>query len=283
MKKILILLSLVFVSVFAAKAQDDAEKKAMILRIGRFEWLETANPKEKEDYIRQIVSIVSDAATQSGRFEVLDDEIADLETQYFRREEFMDLDETKRKEMIGKAVNDYSLYGEVTKCKFTKRTSGAMGYTCVATVKVFVTNPVSGKDEIIASRTFASDFKKMVVKNSLGAALDDALQSMTPKMVSFFTNNFAVMGSVVKIQGSDVVISCGQPQGIKKGDEFQVLFTSFANDGTQTDTPVGIVKVKDTLADGTSICDIKSGKSEINEKFVASNTTQWLNCKLILK
>lgn len=284
MRKILVLLSLVLVCNYTLNAQEhESEKKAMILRMGEFKWLETAEPKDKEEYIMQIQAIAADAATQSGRFEVVDDEIADSESKFFMREEFMDLEESKRKELLGKLMNDYSLFGEITKCKFTKRTSGAMGYTCVVTVKLSVTNALSGKDEFVASRTFVSDFKKMVVKNTMGAALDDALQSVIPKMVSFFANNFAVTGAIAKIQGGDVVITCGQPQGVKKGDEFQVTFVTMANDGTRAEMPVGIVKVRDLMADGTSICDIKSGKSEISEKFIASNTSQWLNCKLILK
>jgi hypothetical protein len=146
-----------------------------------------------------------------------------------------------------------------------------------------VTNALSGKDEFVASRTFVSDFKKMIVKNTIGAALDDALQSVLPKMVSFFTNNFAVTGAIAKIQDGDVVITCGQPQGVKKGDEFQVTFVTMADDGTRTEMPVGIVKVKTLLADGTSVCDIKSGKDEIGERFITSSISQWLNCKLILK
>lgn len=283
-KKFVVLLSMVFACACMLNAQEhESEKKAMILRMGEFKWLETAEPKDKDEYIMHIQAIAGDAATQSGRFEVVDEEIADSESKFFMREEFMDLDESKRKELLGKLMNDYSLFGEITKCKFTKRTSGAMGYTCVVTVKLSVTNALSGKDEFVASRTFVSDFKKMIVKNTMGAALDDALQSMSSKMVSFFANNFAVTGAVAKIQNGDVVITCGQPQGVKKGDEFQVSFVSIAADGTRTEVPVGIVKVKDLLADGTSVCDVKSGKAEINEKFIASNTSQWLSCKLILK
>lgn len=284
MRKMLVLLSLILGCNYALHAQEHAsEKKAMVLRMGEFKWLETAEPKDKDEYMMHVQAIAADAATQSGRFEVVDEEIADSESKFFMREEFMDLEESKRKELLGKLMNDYSLFGEITKCKFTKRTSGAMGYTCVVTVKLSVTNALSGKDEFVASRTFVSDFKKMVVKNTMGAALDDALQSVSPKMVSFFANNFAVTGAVAKIQGSDIVITCGQPQGVKKGDEFQVSFITMANDGARMEMPVGIVKVRDLMADGTSICDIKSGKSEISEKFVASNTSQWLNCKLILK
>ncbi|MDR3117867.1 MAG: hypothetical protein LBU44_00325 [Mediterranea sp.] len=284
MKKCYVLLSLVFVCSCVLNAQEhESEKKAMILRMGEFSWIETAEPKEKDDFIMQIQAIAADAATQSGRFEVVDEEIADSETKFFMREEFMDIEESKRKELLGKLMNDYTLFGEITKCKFTKRTSGVMGYTCVITVKLSVTNALSGKDEFVASRAFVSDFKKMVVKNTTGAALDDALQSVSPKMVSFFTNNFAVTGTVAKIQNGDVVITCGQPQGVKKGDEFQVTFVIMADDGTRTEVPVGIVKVKQLLADGTSVCDVKSGKDGINENFIASDVSRWLSCKLILK
>jgi hypothetical protein len=263
--------------------EHESEKKAMILRMGEFKWLETAEPKDKDEYVMHIQAIAADAATRSGRFEVVDDEIADSESRFFMREEFMDIEESKRKELLGKLMNDYTLFGEITKCKFTKRTSGAMGYTCVITVKLSVTNALSGKDEFVASRTFVSDFKKLIVKNTMGAALDDALQSVSPKMVSFFTNNFAVTGTIAKIQNGDVIITCGQPQGVKKGDEFQVTFVIMGDDGARTEIPVGIVKVKNLLADGTSICDIKSGKDDISEKFIASGISQWLNCKLILK
>ncbi|MDR0657830.1 MAG: hypothetical protein LBG18_02650 [Mediterranea sp.] len=284
MRNLCVLLSLIFACTCVLNAQEhESEKKAMILRMGEFKWLETAEPKDKDEYITHIQAIAADAATQSGRFEVVDEEIADSESKFFMREEFMDLEESKRKELLGKLMNDYTLFGEITKCKFTKRTSGAMGYTCVLTVKLSVTNALSGKDEFAASRTFVSDFKKLVVKNTMGAALDDALQSVSPKMISFFTNNFAVTGAVAKIQDGDVVITCGQPQGVKKGDEFQVTFVTIADDGARTETSVGIVKVKSLLADGTSICDIRNGKDAIGEKFIASSTSQWLNCKLILK
>lgn len=284
MRRVWILLSLILTCSCALNAQEhESEKKAMVLRMGEFKWLETAQPKDKEEFIMQIQAIAADAATQSGRFEVVDEEIADTESKFFMREEFMDLEESKRKELLGKLMNDYTLFGEITKCKFTKRTSGAMGYTCMMTIKLSVTNALSGKDEFVASRSFVSDFKKMVVKNTMGAALDDALQSVSPKMISFFTNNFAVIGSIVKLQDGNAVISCGQPQGVKKGDEFQVSFVTLGEGGTRTEVPVGVIKVDNLLADGTSVCDIKSGKDSINEKFVASNTSQWLSCKLILK
>lgn len=284
MRKIWLLLSLTLAFACALNAQEhESGKKAMLLRMGEFKWLETAEPKDKDEYITHIQAIAADAATRSGRFEVVDDEIANSESRFFMREEFIEIEESKRKELLGKLMNDYTLFGEITKCKFTKRTSGAMGYTCVATIKLSVTNALSGKDEFVASRTFVSDFKNMIVKNTMGAALDDALQSVLPAMVAFFTNNFAVNGTVAKIQNGDIVISCGQPQGVKKGDEFQVTFVTVAGNGTRTEIPVGIVKVKNLLADGTSVCDIRSGKDAINEKFIASNTSQWLNCKLILK
>ena len=36
--------------------------------MGEFKWLETAGPKDKDEYIMHIQAIAADAATQSGRF-----------------------------------------------------------------------------------------------------------------------------------------------------------------------------------------------------------------------
>lgn len=276
------MLSLFLLSTAGVMGQDQ-DKKAMTLRMGEFEWLDPVKPSE--DKVAEIIEVVkakvAETATASKRFEVLDEEITKNINTYFMSEAFMDLSEEQRKQEIMEAMNDNTLFGKITKCKFTKRTSGAQGYTCVVTVKLDVANAMNNA-EILESRSFISNFKKMIVKNTPEAALDDALQSMTEKMTDFFANNFAVFGAIEKIKDGDAVITCGQQQGVKEGDEFQVTLATF-DKGTLTEKPVGIIKVKSMMADGTSICGIKDGKDAIVENNMNKSQNQWLRCKLILK
>lgn len=282
MRKLFLFLSVCLLGVLTVSAQEQ-DKKAMILRMGEFEWLDPVKPSE--DKMAEIIEIVkakvAEAATASKRFEVLDTAIIKDVNAYFQSEAFMDLSEEQRKKEVMAAQNDNTLVGKITKCKFTKRTAGAQGYTCIVTLKLDVANAMNNA-EVLESRSFISNFKKMIVKNTPEAALDDALQSMTEKMTDFFANNFAVFGAIDKIKDGDAVITCGQPQGVKQGDEFQVSLATYQN-GTLTEKPIGIVKVKALMADGTSVCNIKDGKDAIVENNVNRSQNQWLRCKLILK
>lgn len=282
MRKLFLFLSVCLLGALTVSAQEQ-DKKAMILRMGEFEWLDPVKPSE--DKMAEIIEIVkakvAEAATASKRFEVLDTAIIKDVNAYFQSEAFMDLSEEQRKKEVMAAQNDNTLVGKITKCKFTKRTAGAQGYTCIVTLKLDVANAMNNA-EVLESRSFISNFKKMIVKNTPEAALDDALQSMTEKMTDFFANNFAVFGAIDKIKDGDAVITCGQPQGVKQGDEFQVSLATYQN-GTLTEKPIGIVKVKALMADGTSVCNIKDGKDAIVENNTNRSQNQWLRCKLILK
>ena len=139
-----------------------------------------------ERFLDMIKAKVGEVATASGRFTVLDDEMASAESQYMMREDFMDLPDEKRREILEGLLNDYTLHCNITKCKFTKKTGGANGYTCVVTLKLSVVNAASDKAEVADERSFVSNFKNMIVKNTKDAALDDALQSMTEKMTNYF-------------------------------------------------------------------------------------------------
>lgn len=282
MRKLFLFLSVCLLGALTVSAQEQ-DKKAMILRMGEFEWLDPVKPSE--DKMAEIIEIVkakvAEAATASKRFEVLDTAIIKDVNAYFQSEAFMDLSEEQRKKEVMAAQNDNTLVGKITKCKFTKRTAGAQGYTCIVTLKLDVANAMNNA-EVLESRSFISNFKKMIVKNTPEAALDDALQSMTEKMTDFFANNFAVFGAIDKIKDGDAIITCGQPQGVKQGDEFQVSLATYQN-GTLTEKPIGIVKVKALMADGTSVCNIKDGKDAIVENNVNRSQNQWLRCKLILK
>lgn len=283
MKKVFFILSLLLLPGMAVLGQEQ-DKKALILRMGEFKWLEPVKPSE--DKVAEILEIVKakigETATASKRFEVLDDAVTDGQNNYFQSEQFMELSPEQMKEEIMKAVNDNTLVGELTKCKFTKRTTGAQGYTCILTVKLAVANAMNN-GELLSSRSFVSNFKNMIVKNTPEAALDDALQSMTEKMTDYFANNFAVFGAIDKIKDGDAIITCGQKQGVKEGDEFQVTLASIEKSGNLIEKPVGIVKVKSLMADGTCICGIKDGKDAIVENNINKSQNQWLRCKLILK
>lgn len=287
-----ILMVLIFLMVYAGNvmAQEtveaDQDKKAMVLRMGEFAWLDPIKPSEDRmaELMELVKAKVGETATASKRFMVLDDEITKDVESYLQSEAFMSLNNDELHKVATDLMNDYSLRGEITKCKFTKRTTGAKGYTCLLTLKLTVANSRDGANgESVASRSFVSDFKKMIVRNTSEAALDDALQSMTQKMVDFFANNFSIYGTVLKYDGNEVVISCGKDQGIEKGNEFQVLNILLAKGSQPQTTHIGKIKVKELLPDGTSVCSISDGKDGIIERFKNTSSTNWLQCKLILK
>lgn len=285
MKRFLLIFAVLLSGVMVAGAQEQPQtKQAMTLKMGEFKWLEPVAPSDdkKTEIIDLVKAKAVEAITASKRFEVLDDAVTDSVNAYFKKDVFIDLSKSQLNELVAKYVNDNLLVGEITKCKFTKRTTGAQGYTCILTLKLSVFN-ATNKAEALGSRSFVSNFKNMIVKNTVEAALDDALQSMTAKMTDFFANNFAVFGAIDKIKDGDAIITCGQAQGVKEGDEFQVTLATLEQGGTMIEKPVGIVKVKSLMADGTAICNIKDGKDSIIESNTNKSQNQWLRCKLILK
>lgn len=283
MKRFFLIFAVLLSGVMIAGAQEQT-KQAMTLKMGEFKWLEPVAPSDdkKAEIIDLVKAKAAEAITASKRFEVLDDAVTDSVNAYFKKDVFIDLSKSQLNELVAKYVNDNLLVGEITKCKFTKRTTGAQGYTCILTLKLSVFN-ATNKAEALGSRSFVSNFKNMIVKNTVEAALDDALQSMTAKMTDFFANNFAVFGAIDKIKDGDAIITCGQAQGVKEGDEFQVTLATLEQGGTMIEKPVGIVKVKSLMADGTAICNIKDGKDSIIESNTNKSQNQWLRCKLILK
>lgn len=284
-----IFLSVIILCGTSVYAQDngliiDPDKKAMTIRMGEFKWIEPSKPAEEKmaGFIELVKAKVSETIAASGRFEVLDDEITEDVDAYLKSESFMNLPPEQYRQIITGVLNDNLLVGEITKCKFTKRTTGANGYLCMLAIKLSVAN-AHDKANIISSRIFVSSLKgkKLIVRNTPEAALDDALQSMTEKLIDYFSNNFSVYGTINSYDGNKAVISCGNMQGIKEGDEFQVLQVTLS-DGNQTKQHIGKLKVKELLPDGTSVCSMTENKDGIIQCFLNSSNTNWLQCRLIL-
>ena len=260
-------------------------KKAMTLRIGEIQWIDPSKPSEEKiaGFIDIVKAKVAETVAASGRFEVLDDEVTSDVNAYFQNEAFLNVSPEKYREIITGAMNDYLLAGEITKCKFSKRTTGAQGYICILAIKLSMANGY-GKANIISSRIFVSSLqgKKLIVRNTPEAALDDALQSMTEKLIDYFSNNFSVYGTLVSYDGKKAVLSCGSPQGVSKGDEFQVLQVTVLDDGKTQTEHIGKLKVKELLPDGTSVCSMTENKDGIIQNFQNSSNKSWLQCRLIL-
>lgn len=278
-----------FLCSISIAAQDgttiSSDKKAMILRMGEFKWVDPSKPAEEKmlGFINIIKEKVAETVAASGRFEVLNDKVTDNVNTYFQSEIFMNLPpEQYRKEIIN-AMNDYLLVGEITKCKFSKRTTGANGYLCTLALKLSVANAYE-KANIISSRIFVSSLsgKKLIVRNTTEEALGDALQSMTKKLIDYFSKNFSVYGTIVSYDGNKAVVSCGRPQGVEEGDEFQVLQVTLIDGGKTQTEHVGKLKVKELLPDGTSICSMTQNKDDIIQRFQTSSNKNWLQCRLIL-
>lgn len=274
----------------ASVAAQDAsiistDKKAMTIRMGEFKWVDTSRLSEEKKlgFLDMIKAKVAETVAASGRFEVLDDEVTEDVNSYLQSEAFMSLPPEQYREVITGVMNDNLLIGEVTKCKFTKRTTGANGYLCMLAIKLSVAKAYD-KANIISSRMFVSSLrgKKLIVRNTTEAALDDALQSMTEKLVDYFSSNFSVYGTILSYDGNKAVLSCGQPQGVDKGDEFQVLQVTLLDDGKTQTEHIGKLKVKELLPDGTSVCSMTENKDEIIQRFQAASHKSWLQCRLIL-
>ena len=288
--KVYIGLLMCLLSSASVSAQDGTpaftpDKKAMTLRMGEFKWVEPAKPAEDKmiGFIDIIKSKVAETVAASGRFEVLDEEIAEDVNAYLQSESFMNLPPEQYREVITGVMNDNLLVGEITKCKFTKRTTGANGYLCMLALKLSVAKAYD-KANIISSRMFVSSLrgKQLIVRNTTEAALDDALQSMTEKLVDYFSHNFSAYGTIVSYDGNKAVLSCGTPQGVAVGDEFQVLQVNMI-DGEKTQTEhIGKLKVKELLPDGTSVCNMTENKDGIIQRFQTSSKKSWLQCRLIL-
>lgn len=261
------------------------DKKAMTLRMGEFQWIEPSKPAEDKmtGFIDIIKAKVAETVAASGRFEVLDDAITEDVNAYLQSEAFMQLPPEQYREAITGVMNDNVLVGEITKCKFTKRTTGAKGYLCMLALKLSVAKAYD-KANIISSRMFVSGLrgKQLIVRNTAEAALDDALQSMTDKLVDYFSHNFSVYGTLVSYDGSKTVLSCGSPQGVAEGDEFQVLQVTMMDGGKTQTEHVGKLKVKELLPDGTSVCSMTENKDGIIQRFQTASKKSWLQCRLIL-
>ena len=288
-KKIFLRLLICFLGNISIYAQDastiSADKKAMTLRIGEFKWIEPAKPAENklQSFIDIIKAKVAETVAASGRFEILDDEITEDINAYVQSEAFMKIPADQSPRVLTGLMNDYLLVGEITKCKFTKRTTGAKGYLCMLALKLSVAN-AHDNTNIISSRMFVSTLqgKQLIVRNTAEAALDDALQSITDKLVDYFSHNFSVYGTLLSYDGSKAILSCGSPQGVVEGDEFQVLQVTIMKEGKIQKEHVGKLKIKELLPDGTSVCNMTENKDGIIQRFQTSSKNSWLQCRLIL-
>ncbi|MDD4610116.1 MAG: hypothetical protein WCQ82_04280 [Bacteroidaceae bacterium] len=266
-------------------AQERA-KTAMVLRIDTILFSDNQFNANKE-YAEMVRAKIAEAAVSSGRFTVIDDDAAKSQIKYMSNEAFIDLSPERRIEYLNNVSNDFSLSCTVTRCQITKKTSGASGYTCVMALTPRIVNTNSSQLEVAESRTFISNFKKIIVRNTVEAAIDEALQSLTQKMVDYFTNNFAVYGAMKKYEGKYMIISCGAEQNVHKKDIFEVNYVTLIRDGNgdfqRTEKLVGIAKVVELLPDGTSRCKMKEGKNQIIQSFEKVSMNSFVQCKLVLK
>jgi hypothetical protein len=283
-KKIIIFfLSIIFVLNTVAQNKD---KTSMTLRLDKIEFTNSSFNK-KTELLEMTRQKIAEAAVESGRFTVIDDDAAESQIEYMSNEAFIDLPLEQRINYLNKLSNDFSLNAKITKCQITRKRGAANGYTCLLALTIRVVNTNAEELVVSESRTMYSSYRKLIVKNTLEAAYSDALESITNKLINYFNHNFAIFGVMTQYTDKRVVINCGSKERIKRKDEFLVnlvnIKKTFNGEYKREEQLIGTLKVDRLLADGSSSCKITSGKQKIFDTFDHLDKNSFIQCKLVLK
>jgi len=284
---------LAFLCLSFLQAQEIADKKAMVLRVGSMKCIDSnrekpIRPAFKTALLQILEEELRAAAGESQRFEITDSLTAAKLDDEMRSEIAASVDDPNRAaELRKKAFEtifaiDWVMDGAVTQIQMMRK--GNYGYICTAHITVTIKDRRSDVMRIVDARPFVNEVKETKIRPTADAAFRAALDAIHPKLVTYFSENFPVYAKLIKLtEKNDAVLNCGLKYNLEQGDVFQVthMLPQKTADGKwyYVENIMGTLKVKQVL-DESCICDIMSGKDRI---LTVNEQGGFIQCKQIMK
>lgn len=293
MKRILLLFLSVICLMPSLLAQEVSDKNAMVLRVGKMEFLDPAlkskiKPDFKETLLQILEGSLRAAAGESQRFEITDSLTAAKLDDEMRSEVAAVVDDPQRAADLRKKAFeaifaiDWVLDGAITQVQMMRK--GNYGYICTAHITVTVKDRRSDVLRVVDSRPFVNEVKKTKIRPKANEAFQAALDEMYPRLVDYFTNNFPVYGKLLRLnEDNDAIVNCGLKYNLQKGDVFQVTHMIPQKNADEKfyyeENVIGTLKVKEVL-DESCTCSITSGEDKI---ISVNEQGGFMQCKQIMK
>ncbi len=269
MKRSTVIILLLMVSLYGC---PQADSKPVIV-VNRFS-SEVDNPS----FTTSVQEKVSQIVVNSKRFTVrMSDEEAKDEVETRKSEIYLDNSENLADLKL--SAYQFRIIGHLIKANIyrMKNPDGSVnGFkaSCAFTLKV---NDVE-RGQTTEAESFQTEVSPLAASKE--QAINQALQSVEPKLKSYFIKTFPLTTKIVKfLDNKKCLISGGKSFGFREGDKLMVERIEMLN-GKPYPIEIGELKIIKIAGDDFSECSVSKGSKEI---LAAFNTAEKLNCKLIVK
>lgn len=294
MKKLLFLFLCVFS--LALHAEDDENQGGMVIRMDTVKVTDSklvaaaaTRPAAQQliDYIcDQTRQAVMDAAGASKHFDITDMETAaklDAELQSERALALTDeeLEKLRRKNASKMLASDWVMEVDITQCQLTAKVGG-QAFTAILHITITLKDRRDPNMRVIDSHRFVTDVSKQAPKISRETAITQSLETMKNDFVYHFTNHVSIYAKMIGFEGEEMKISCGNNNGVKKGDDFEIFLVTYDRvEKKVIETPLGKGTVH-SVADRHSLLKLANKKTAENI-MNASQQRGWIRVKSVLK
>ena len=273
----LILIFICSVNSLIGYSQKDTTKPV----VGVAEFTKEVDSKYAASVAEKVVQVV----TNTKRFIVVDRTSYDKvkqELELQKSEAFIDSKSTVKQDAALAA--QYMIIGHIIKMSVyaMKNTDGSVnGYKASIAFTLKVNDVETAKTT--EAESFQTDVSPLML--SPESAVNEALNSIEPKLTSYFVKTFPLITKISKVLTSKkdaaltVLIAGGNSFGFKEGDKLTVEKNEMI-DGKPYPSQIGEIKIVKIAGDDFSECSVSDGGKEILSNF---NAGAKLTCKLIVK
>jgi hypothetical protein len=249
--------------------------------VGVAEFTKEVDSKYAASVAEKVVQVV----TNTKRFIVVDRTSYDKvkqELELQKSEAFIDSKSTVKQDAALAA--QYMIIGHIIKMSVyaMKNTDGSVnGYKASIAFTLKVNDVETAKTT--EAESFQTDVSPLML--SPESAVNEALNSIEPKLTSYFVKTFPLITKISKVLTSKkdaaltVLIAGGNSFGFKEGDKLTVEKNEMI-DGKPYPSQIGEIKIVKIAGDDFSECSVSDGGKEILSNF---NAGAKLTCKLIVK
>ena len=247
--------------------------------------VEKFDSEVNSNFTSSVAEKVVKVVTNTRRFTVVDRTSYDKvksELEFQKTEAFLDNKNTAKQGVALAA--QYLILGNIIKLSIyrMKNPDGTVNGYKASTAFTLKVNDVES-----AKTTEAENFQTEVSPLMLSpeSAMNEALKSVEPKMMAYFTQTFPLKTKLVKVlaskreSASTVLIVGGTGFGFKEGDKLIVEKTEMI-EGKAFPSVVGQLKVVRIAGDDFTECSVSDGGKDILSRV---NAGEKLICKLIVK
>jgi len=177
---------------------------------------------------------------------------------------------------------NYHLFGHINSVSTTsKRQTNSKGqsydyYTCVISLNLRIVDIETGLVKETETITVGQDLFDLISSRDKDKAWNKSCKKMRTKVTKFIKKAFPLSISILQIEvgkkgRAEVLIKAGDIAGIKKNDKLTVYeLRTFDGDGDNLvqKISVGSMTVKEVQGDHISLCKLRKGGKELNNKFL---------------